>query len=150
MVSSLINQPSAAANSWPPANRESGIDNRVAPGTGTRGKDKRSGPARCWYLLPVAFFCSWLLASISLALALSPATAKHKAPGLVFGAVGSLRSIWALTGKARRRVYCTGLRASWSEPAYVRLFLLQEQSPLSCAWPGAVVIKRRRPRKLGV
>jgi hypothetical protein len=41
-----------------------------------------------------------------------------------------LRKIWASAGKARRRVYCTGLRASWLELAYGRPFCASETEPL--------------------
>jgi hypothetical protein len=40
-----------------------------------------------------------------------------------------LRKIWALTEKARRRVYCTGLRANWSELAYARPLSASETEP---------------------
>jgi hypothetical protein len=51
-------------------------------------------------------------------------------------------------------VYCTGLRASWSELAYGRLLsasFRRNRAPLAVRgqwWPWVVVInKRRRPRK---
>ena len=43
------------------------------------------------------------------------------------------RNIWTSTEKARRRVYCTGLRASWSELAYGRPLLVcfRNRAPLA-------------------
>jgi hypothetical protein len=40
------------------------------------------------------------------------------------------RKIWALAEKSRRRVYCTGLRASLSELAYVRPLSASETGPV--------------------
>ena len=39
------------------------------------------------------------------------------------------RNIWTSTEKARMRVYCTGLRASWSELAHARSLCASESQP---------------------
>jgi hypothetical protein len=59
----------------------------------------------------------------------SPPPATTKSPDWLFGAAGCLRKIWALTEKARGGVYCTGLRASWSELAYFRPLRASETEP---------------------
>jgi hypothetical protein len=62
-----------------------------------------------------------------------------------------LRKKWALTEKARRRVYCTGLRASWSAIVCFRNIAeppLLELCVAGCwlAWLGGCN-KHRRPRQ---
>jgi hypothetical protein len=56
-----------------------------------------------------------------------------------------LRRKWALTEKARRRGYCTGLQASWSELAYVRPLCASETEPLRMCVAWVVVISAAGP-----
>jgi hypothetical protein len=76
-----------------------------------------------------------------------PPLCDHKVLGLAF-CRRRLRKKWALTEKARRRVYCTGFRASWSELAYLcqAIVCFRNRAPLAVRGLGGCN-KRRRPRK---